>query len=543
MKAIIRFFITIFALIGMVVVLMWFLEIVDDPGSDTRPSDSVTLASETAIQSINGEPNFCQEPSSENIKEVNFPENCKNDNIGGCVGNEIITVSKSISGNESELTPIEHGETEPFVDNELIKVICGRAKLQFITGAVVWLIDDAEIVPIEVIRPGQGIHDWFPIVQLNLGTFLGFTDPNSPILFRTPTGEEIKIQTGSRDSSANSGNQISSGFGVDVSRPSSLRTTGQIFAVALGETVAEITNSNGSTQTISPGDFITIDTGVDVINGPFSFNEDFERLQALARGPFFIANQRTLLINAADTDLWNQVEQNQVSPTDAIDEGFAAGIVDSQFVNSNLFLKLDDCPDPRVVSNDCWVLYDENSDQITLVNFDSLNIENASEEEGTQEETGPTDTQEPDVPVQLGNTPIPPPPVNTPIPTLPPEGSFLGTWSGTTSQGYPITFQVAPGSIGEDVFNVQFTYQWPNGCPIGTVTYNTTKSGDIWGPPAYSFNLLGINSSQSRANMSGGFSTSTSATGSIELIDSRPIGELSDQNCPFSTSITWNASR
>ena len=124
-------------------------------------------------------------------------------------------------------------------------------------------------------------------------------------------------------------------------------------------------------------------------------------------------------------------------------------------------------------------------------------------------------------------TPTPSP---TPTPTPTPGGPELGTYSGTTSQGEPIEFDVVEGSAGSRVISrIDHGY-------TGTLGGGGTCSGDweVTGSLPIVNNTFSYQTSV--LDISGTFDSATSASGDLEV--NIPGGQYGCKSGP----VTWTAS-
>jgi hypothetical protein len=144
------------------------------------------------------------------------------------------------------------------------------------------------------------------------------------------------------------------------------------------------------------------------------------------------------------------------------------------------------------------------------------------------------------------NTPVTPtaqPPIETPTNTpVPPTGSPVGSWAGSTDQGEPITFYVEPDPFSYAAVNLSVSFQFEPSCPIGKVVFSSLDAAHISGPPGQSFRFLGLKEPQATASLEAGIS-GTTASGTLTVYDTRSPEERSANNCAFSTTIEWTATK
>ena len=138
-------------------------------------------------------------------------------------------------------------------------------------------------------------------------------------------------------------------------------------------------------------------------------------------------------------------------------------------------------------------------------------------------------------------TPVPSPtstqtpkatPTRTPTPTPTPSGPELGTWSGTTSQGKPIEFDVVEGSraISRIKFEAEGTCGAGCTCDVESETQGTHIAEIV--DDAFSY-------SNSSLDISGTFESTTTASGDLDYHRSG-VGPY-DPGCD-SGPVTWTAS-
>jgi hypothetical protein len=101
-------------------------------------------------------------------------------------------------------------------------------------------------------------------------------------------------------------------------------------------------------------------------------------------------------------------------------------------------------------------------------------------------------------------------------------GSYDGQWSGTTSQGQPMSMTVANNNVTATSYGVNFPYFGSN-CPTGATISSSTP-------------IPITGSSFSSSTFSGTFQSVTQASGSLSWTDSVP-------GCSASGSLTWTATR
>ena len=130
-----------------------------------------------------------------------------------------------------------------------------------------------------------------------------------------------------------------------------------------------------------------------------------------------------------------------------------------------------------------------------------------------------------------GATPVVTP---TATPTAPGEGPELGTYSGTTSQGKPIEFDVVEGSRAIGRLRFEFEGACGGGCTCDG-TMETTFSVT---PVAVAVVNSAFSHSAQKYHISGEFNSTTTASGDLEYrYDSGPY----DPGCD-SGPLTWTAS-
>jgi hypothetical protein len=144
-----------------------------------------------------------------------------------------------------------------------------------------------------------------------------------------------------------------------------------------------------------------------------------------------------------------------------------------------------------------------------------------------------------------------PSPNDNPTPTPSPNdsstpkkqtGKFEGTWVGKTEQGYDISFQVVPSSNGESVINLLVSFNFENSCPIGRITFSSLQDAYIW-EPANSFKFLSLTERSATAFVKGAFTSHLTASGKLEVVDTRDPSEKSNSPCSFNNVVSWSASK
>lgn len=135
---------------------------------------------------------------------------------------------------------------------------------------------------------------------------------------------------------------------------------------------------------------------------------------------------------------------------------------------------------------------------------------------------------------------------SVPVPTrtatpIRPMG-FTDSWSGATDQGETITFQVEPSPLGEAVVNLSVTFQFAPPCPIGNVTFQSIGDAHIFDGPGNSFLML-MQEPDASATLRGAFTSPATASGTLEVYDTRDPLERNVEPCPFRTLIEWAATK
>ena len=143
------------------------------------------------------------------------------------------------------------------------------------------------------------------------------------------------------------------------------------------------------------------------------------------------------------------------------------------------------------------------------------------------------------------------------------EGRYAGSWAGVTDQGEAIGFQVASDSpsslfpfvfgergISEAAYNISTVVQFDSSCPLGRVSLSSAQSliskGHIFGDPGstYNFRVLNMRTADATASISGEFTSPTTASGTINIVDFRTdLQDRLDHPCPFSMDIGWTATK
>jgi len=121
-------------------------------------------------------------------------------------------------------------------------------------------------------------------------------------------------------------------------------------------------------------------------------------------------------------------------------------------------------------------------------------------------------------------------------------GRFEGTWVGKTEQGYDISFQVVPSPNGESVINLLVSFNFENSCPIGRITFSSLQDAYIW-EPANSFKLLSLTERSATASVKGAFTSHLTASGKLEVVDTRNPSERLNSPCSFNNVVSWSASK
>jgi hypothetical protein len=106
---------------------------------------------------------------------------------------------------------------------------------------------------------------------------------------------------------------------------------------------------------------------------------------------------------------------------------------------------------------------------------------------------------------------------------------FDGTWTGTTSQNWPISFSISNGAL------VSLNYKVNASGSFCTVTMTSTFTGlnELLTGNSFSFNRT---TTQQRISLVGQFNSGTAASGSAQW-------SFLLSSCPASTNFTWNATK